>query len=365
MKQSEPNSLQRALAQGEAGPHPDADVLTAFSEGALLPHEREGMLGHLALCAECRQVLSTAGGAAEPAAGMSIVGRKERAAWRIAGPLLAAAALIALATTVGIRYLLNRPTHNIAVAARKAEATAVVAPALPAPTPQAANQTEQKQSARTAAPVAAVPAPVVALREKAAGIGAASDRNKQAEAPRSESASPPTAPAVALSQAEVGAVANANSPQQRATPRPSSSNSQIALPKTDSPSPASAIANATTSRALAKAPSDSIARPRWRINAQGQPERAFGQGPWEPVPPSDARMQVLSVFGGEVWAGGDKSQVFRSTDNGATWHPVPLPEKDGTDHTIAHIRFDSAQEITIVAADGTTWSTTDRGTSWK
>jgi hypothetical protein len=44
---------------------------------------------------------------------------------------------------------------------------------------------------------------------------------------------------------------------------------------------------------------------------------------------------------------------------------VPLPERNGPDHSIAHIRFDSAQEITIDAADGTSWATTDGGDSWK
>ena len=40
--------------------HPDADVLTAFAEQALVASEREGVLQHLALCADCRDVVALA-----------------------------------------------------------------------------------------------------------------------------------------------------------------------------------------------------------------------------------------------------------------------------------------------------------------
>ncbi len=76
-------------------------------------------------------------------------------------------------------------------------------------------------------------------------------------------------------------------------------------------------------------------------------------------------MHTLAVFVGEVWVGGENAQVFRSLDNGTSWRIVALPDKDGTNHTIAHIRFNSAQEITIEASDGTAWTTTDGGASWK
>jgi photosystem II stability/assembly factor-like uncharacterized protein len=121
-----------------------------------------------------------------------------------------------------------------------------------------------------------------------------------------------------------------------------------------------------TTHALASAPANSIARPHWRINENGEPERAFGDGAWQPVLPNgSAKMQTLAVFGGEVWVGGENSQVFRSLDNGTSWRVVALPEKDGTEHTIAHIRFNTALKITIEASDGTTWTTADGGATWK
>jgi len=40
--------------------HPDADLLTAFAEQALSATERDGVLEHLALCADCREVIALA-----------------------------------------------------------------------------------------------------------------------------------------------------------------------------------------------------------------------------------------------------------------------------------------------------------------
>ncbi len=59
MTESDSNSLRRELAAiPRVGEHPDADVLNAFAEGALLERERNAVMAHLAGCAECREVLS-------------------------------------------------------------------------------------------------------------------------------------------------------------------------------------------------------------------------------------------------------------------------------------------------------------------
>jgi len=42
----------------QLGQHPDADQLSAFAEQALPPHERERTLAHLAVCADCREIVA-------------------------------------------------------------------------------------------------------------------------------------------------------------------------------------------------------------------------------------------------------------------------------------------------------------------
>ena len=40
-----------------SGPHPDADQLSVFVEGANTAREREQTLAHLAECGECREIV--------------------------------------------------------------------------------------------------------------------------------------------------------------------------------------------------------------------------------------------------------------------------------------------------------------------
>jgi hypothetical protein len=64
--------LDRLKAGPPALSHPDADVLTAFSEQALPDREREQVLEHLARCGDCREVLALA--LPEPDMGQVVAG---------------------------------------------------------------------------------------------------------------------------------------------------------------------------------------------------------------------------------------------------------------------------------------------------
>jgi photosystem II stability/assembly factor-like uncharacterized protein len=129
--------------------------------------------------------------------------------------------------------------------------------------------------------------------------------------------------------------------------------------------PNSAFVSAEPPRAMAQASVHGIARPHWRINSAGQAERSFGNEVWEVVLPNESsRMRVVSVFNADVWIGGENTRLYHSADNGFTWNLVALPEKDGQEHIIAHIRFQTPQIGTVEAADGTFWTTVDGGVSW-
>ena len=39
------------------GPHPDPELLAALAEDSLGEHDRSDLLGHLAACVECREIL--------------------------------------------------------------------------------------------------------------------------------------------------------------------------------------------------------------------------------------------------------------------------------------------------------------------
>jgi hypothetical protein len=379
--ESESNSLRRELeALAPVGEHPDADVLTAFAEGSLLERERQSLLGHLAGCAACREVLSLTAieehqparefelVAAAAAAPMAATPPKPKPATRAWLPWAAVAAGIIVVSGVALRYEENRLTQQRLTAQQEAKANA--APPL-----------VQTPSAVQSLPAIQAPPPVNQPASAADSLKAAPRKTQEASALESVEVSPSNQgqPEVQMS-ASAGAIheeKQATPPQLqlRASPVAGKSvydqsaeinSAQTAeLRSARQLSKTSAFSNKVTANALAAAPAAGLARPHWRINDQGQPERAFGEGSWQPVLPEEkSKMRVLSVASGEVWVGGENDRVYRSRDEGATWLPILLPAKSGSPHTIIHIRFEAKNTGTIEAADGTTWNSEDGGTTW-
>lgn len=55
-----PNVVKARLGSTASGGHPDPDILTAFAEQSLAADEREKTLSHLAVCGDCREIVSLA-----------------------------------------------------------------------------------------------------------------------------------------------------------------------------------------------------------------------------------------------------------------------------------------------------------------
>ena len=72
---------ERLKATTVAVDHPDADVLTAFAERALPEAERATVLGHLARCGECREIVALALPPLEAAAMPVALSRSRRFTW--------------------------------------------------------------------------------------------------------------------------------------------------------------------------------------------------------------------------------------------------------------------------------------------
>lgn len=83
------------------------------------------------------------------------------------------------------------------------------------------------------------------------------------------------------------------------------------------------------------------------------------------MPDERARMRVVSVFGSDVWLGGESPRLYHSNDDGTTWHLVQLPSKSIGAHAVTHIVFRGEQVGIVEADDGTQWSTVDGGQTWK
>lgn len=74
----------------------------------------------------------------------------------------------------------------------------------------------------------------------------------------------------------------------------------------------------------------------------------------------ETRLQALEVKSGNVWVGGQFGQVGKTSDGGATfdWVQVPNPE------TVYGIDFFDTSDGVAVGPGGSAWYTTNGGTSW-
>jgi hypothetical protein len=352
------NSLRNALTTHAESSHPEAELLNGFAEGSLLAEERRRVVQHLACCDECRVVVALASDAAPALVPEMTPTRGRRSIFSIGIPAFSAAA--AVAVTFIVLHHRPRPVQH---EAQHEAALTVQSPEAPASQSTIAN----------VAPAASARSAPKAHEPAAPGMRAASPTSIEAPASPQIPESAGLAAGVTAARAEL-APAPAQTPDaSNEISADRTSSSATASPKTYSAhadqaanTPSSAFANAVTTQALAKAAATPIARPHWRINRQGQPERSYGRGPWQAVLPTDAAtMRVLATAVTDVWIGGENAQLYHSSDNGQTWSRIALPEKNGPVHSLAHIQIDSPADITIRASDATTWTTSNGGASWK
>ena len=122
----------------QPGQHPDTDQLNAFIEHALPLHEQEQTFAHLAICADCREIvyLSQQPDQVEVQAAQTITLRKPWFSdWKVALPAAAALACLVIVT---IHLRSTRVSNNPA-------ATSVEIPGAPAPVPTASSVPQPDQ----------------------------------------------------------------------------------------------------------------------------------------------------------------------------------------------------------------------------
>jgi len=363
---------QRAPADFEA--HLDADLLAAYAEDTLLPPERNDVLAHLALCGECRQVLilATAArpGPVEDASEQPIPRPVRTPLWGWL-PWVATAAGIAAMSALLLFY----PQKRLA------PATTSTNGATTAPDRATAGQQAEMPAGATQQLVISAAPEAKARHEKsarasaaAAALGSARQTTNVAKSQSSEQSET----GLALKNADAegsSALAAAAQPIAGAPAAKTASQSttvevtptqNVMLPQTTYAEPGPALGGPRAAGNVTRAFSAVSVRPQWRINEAGKVERSFGNGVWhEVLDAGTAKLRVVSVLRGSVWAGGDKLCLFRSADNGVTWSAVQLPPKGDGANAITHVRFETPLDGKIDVNDGSSWVTSDGGITWK
>ena len=401
-------------------PHPDADLLTAFAEQALSGAERDGVLGHLALCGDCREVVAlalptetvAAPRAAGAEGGEAATGAKEPGRRRLAifaWPTLRWAALAAGVALAASVLLLRPAKQNVAVLSPAAPPVTATAPPVAEPqtaqpmdriatltrTDVAKSKTElslpKKLKAEESAP-RPVPAESGILIADAKTAGNKKDSGQSdkpaADAPTGirafhydASASRKTTEAVEVSGAAV-AVEEAPAAEGNVMARnevPAIEKAKAALPGLEVDQQQKIQAAAAPAMARAKAMSGAnagqlehsakaalIRNAIWRI-AAGALQRSLDSGQtWQNTFHADHPLLCYASQGEDVWTGGQAGTLFHSANGGLTWTQVQPAIKDQPlTADITRIDVRGPAEVVVSTSNHETWTTTEGGKTWE
>ena len=419
--QPERRALQRMQVPNPES-HPDADLLTAFTEHSLTTRENDQVLSHLAGCASCREIVALAGSplvepVSEPA--------RKRGLWEMPlfhwGAVAATTVVVVAAVSLGVREYRNETPQMAALHKEQApvameqpedkvvaEPKAKAQPAndLEASTPAAApaenaplaprrslhvqqearyerphNETAKKQEVASAGVGGTLHGNVASgglvtntdtrdylfsansnavLKDKAADLSSA----------RTVAAPPPAPPATIAQNVPVSGASEMVTVDVKSSEVKTDQRAWAAAKV----APQSVIVDekangySTDSLSLQKSAKEAVAGNRWQITngkLQHSAASSAASRDWQTVLPNQTFRSVAAIQN-HVWAGGDNGLLYHSADNGQSWSPVPV--KNGTatlTGNIVSLRFTDAQNGSLLTSTSETWTTNDGGQSWQ
>lgn len=371
-----PEIVRSRLARKTSGAftHPDANLLAAFTERKLPERERDEVMAHLAECADCRECVALASGAAESEPMVAARGASPRFGewfreWRWT---LSSAMACCVVAAVLVHY--GEPperVNSISVSRKMAEPqigdSLKSEPAAPAP------PTLARKKKVEAVPGDKIPAPVVLAAKKDVALDMLT-QPPQAQPPAetaltaSRLGAPPMDVASSFVTPERTAAAPEQAPPASAAKR---LGGQAALagrasgfaPRLQAPATTSLKAVTTSAPLL------------WSINAspdtarklRGVVERSRDAGQsWEPVPLSEhVSFRAVATFGPDVWAGGSAGTLFHSTDGGVQWTEVKIADPNGSvSGDIVKIEVQGPNRVTVTSTSREVWTSVDNGEHW-
>lgn len=366
--------------------HPDANLLTAFTEQALSAAERDGILQHLALCEECREVMALALPGAEvvaaPAAGEAEPGRVIRISTKARGsglgmltrPSMRWAALAA-GVVIAASVLLVRPGKlNQPVAPSVNHQTATIASTTP---PGSSLPVGSSSSDRVVGDNAVRDAsddersksgkllskkePPHGLKTGRASAPPSTGQNETVETSGDIALVSPSVTSGLMARNEMPAIERA----KPAFPENTAPSAEANGPQTDQPAsrPVAAQTSAPASLSLTQ-------NVTWAITS-GALQRSLDNGQtWQNALRADHLLLCYASHGQDVWAGGQSGTIFRSVDGGITWAQVKPSFKDQVlSSDISRIDIlgavDGTESIAVSTSDHERWSSLDSGNTWR
>jgi hypothetical protein len=407
--------------------HPDANLLTAFAEQSLSATEREGVLDHLAVCGDCRDVivlaLPAADFAAAPVMADAEAGRstgkpsKNRLAsgnfvglktsWlRLVSPGFSGSGLRWAAVAAGIAVvasvLLVRPgklnqslplsaNRQVATTAPPASGTQLASSSVPATPayPPPMNKVARSSGSNRVQPKRGMQL-TMALKANQTGprpplgaytLGEVTDAGAAAPAVRPEPSTDGTllarndAPAIEKAkpalQSTVAQSADAdkkqNTEQRSLVPDEGKQKVEQKADGLVNPS-LSGLGGAKMATAAKQAPAPSqvlVPQRSWTI-AGGVLHRSLDQGySWQEALRANQPLICVASQSDDVWTGGTAGTLFHSANGGLTWLQVqPSIKTQQLSWDITHINLRGA-EVVVSGSNNQMWSSADGGKTWR
>jgi hypothetical protein len=292
--------------------HPDANLLTAFVERSLKSAERVRVLGHLAACSSCREVVSFS---AMPETSTVVSLAPSASSW-LFWPALRWGAAVACVVVVGAVVTLHQKREPQQMAA-------VVTDGRPAE----ARNSEQNTSSQLPG------------------------THKTATASPKD-ANHPVAPASPIEMAD----ARTGSPLAAVVP--GRAKDALAEPQNDQ-SDKFGTTNYAAMTSLA---------PRWTLSADGTLQRSLDTGAtWQTIVVSSKTVfRALAANDLDIWVGGSAGALFHSSDAGEHWTQVrPVANGEALADDIVGVEFTDTLHGKLTSSAEETWITADAGQTWQ
>jgi hypothetical protein len=412
--------------QAPAGDHPDANLLSAFAEGALSAAERGSVMQHVASCAGCRESLALA----QPEPAEVLPAGREFGAWWLRWPTLRWAGLTvsAVVITAALVFQLSQPAAEYRGAGAVTEQSAARVASAPSQAKAEAGSPASAAASADAAPAKDVAADTKAdvapprakrqepAREMAATAGVTDELRiavKPAPAERKAPATlsaqtksdqpfmrdpivpPPverddirpatTQPAGGyamttpeawkktggviyeseskLEKAEVAKEGKAEPPAADAAAQPSAASEMARMNEGQKVEVARSRFASSAGAPPPAAGLMAVGEARWRL-VDGELQRSFDDGRnWEDVAiAAEVTPRAVGARAPAVWVAGDQRELYRSSDNGLRWERVRLP--DALTGEVRDIKAGDRLRVDITTSTGERWTTEDGGKTW-
>jgi hypothetical protein len=360
--------------------HPEADLLSAFAEQALSAAERDGVLHHLARCADCREVIALALPEVEEA-GSPTPGAHSGDAL---GPMIPKSGQPAKQgpkrMNLGLRWA--AVVAGVAVAAvLTLRPGKVVAPQTPS-----AVAKSRPQSSSNASLIPSIPDPspmLLAGNGKQTGAPGSPSLSNSARARAKFSERSPAVARVPVPHVDDRVEISTSSDDlvalnqfpaiEKAKPVPQvieeASQQQESSPANGPPLAdieSAAEANTTGTTAASQPAIQTAIRTVTWVVADGALQRSLDNGrSWQNAFHPQHPILCYASSDGDVWTGGTSATLFHSVDGGETWaqiHPALGAEQLSGD--VLHIELPAPREILISTGNHETWVSADGGSTW-